>query len=71
MYKPQDVCPSAAKDANLYIKVLHEACLKVGGEHRLARILGVGVESIEHWLAGDGIPSESVFLKCVDIVEGE
>jgi DNA-binding transcriptional regulator YiaG len=42
----------------------------LGGEHRLAAYLGVSVDDVESWLNGRGTPSPSVFLRCVDLVEG-
>ena len=65
----QDVCPSAAKDSHIYFRALHEACLILGGEHRLAAYLGVQVEDVEAWLDGRRTPPDHVFLRCVDLVE--
>jgi len=31
--------------------------------------LGVEVELIDRWLQGQGIPPDSVFLACLDIVQ--
>jgi DNA-binding transcriptional regulator YiaG len=64
----QDVCPSTAQNTHVYVKTLHEACLILGGEHKLARHLGVPVELVEEWLNGRDVPSEAVFLRCVDLV---
>ena len=66
----QDICPSTAKNNHIYIRVLHDACLALGGEHKLAEYLGVAVEMIEHWLAGRGMPPDPVFLRCNDLVHG-
>lgn len=65
----QDICPSGAKDNHIYIRVLHEACKALGGEHKLALHLGVNVEEVEAWLQGRGLPPDPVFLACLDIVE--
>lgn len=64
-----DICPSTSKNSHVYVKTLHEACLILGGEHKLAAYLHVGVEDVELWLNGGGPPPASVFLRCVDLVE--
>lgn len=66
----QDICPSTSSNSHIYIKTLHEACLMLGGEHRLAAYLGVPVDDVESWLNGRGTPPPSVFLRCVDLVDG-
>ena len=67
-----DICPSTAKDQHIYLRILHEACKVLGGEHKLALRLGVEVELVDRWLQGKGIPPDSVFLACLDIVnQGE
>ena len=66
--KINDICPSAAKNDNIHVRTLHEACLAIGGEHKLAEHLGVDVCTVEAWLAGRGRPPDSVFLRCVDLV---
>lgn len=65
----QDICPSTSQNAHVYIKTLHTACLMLGGEHRLAAYLGVPTDVVEAWLNGRGTPPDSVFLRCVDLVE--
>ena len=65
----QDICPSTSHNAHIYIKTLHTACLMLGGEHKLAAYLGVSAEEVEAWLNGRGVPSDAVFLRCVDLVE--
>ena len=64
----QDICPSTSKNSHIYIKTLHEACLELGGEHRLAAYLGVSAEDVEGWLNGRGVPPDAIFLRCVDLV---
>ena len=64
----QDLCPSAAKNSHIYIRVLHDACVALGGEHKLAEYLGVDVDTIEAWLAGLGQPPDEVFLRCADLL---
>jgi hypothetical protein len=64
-----DICPSTSKNSHIYIRTLHDACLILGGGHKLASYLGVPVERVEAWLNGRGTPSDSVFLRCVDLVE--
>ena len=66
----EDICPSTSRNSHIYIRTLHEACLILGGEHRLAAYLGVPVEQVEDWLNGRGTPPDPVFLRCVDLVEG-
>jgi len=64
-----DICPSTAKNSHIYVKTLHEACLALGGEHKLASYLGVPVEVVEAWLNGRGVPPDPIFLRCVDLVQ--
>ena len=66
----QDICPSTAKNAHIYIRTLHDACKLLGGEHKLAEFLGVDVKTVERWLHGDCWPGDSVFLRCVDLLQG-
>ena len=65
----QDICPSTAKNAHIYVRTLHDACKLLGGEHKLAEYLGVQVALINAWLDGRGRPSDAVFLRCVDLLE--
>ena len=64
-----DICPSVAKDNHIFIRVLHDACKALGGEHKLALHLRVEVELVERWLQGKSIPPDSIFLACLDIVQ--
>jgi hypothetical protein len=66
----QDICPSASKDHHVYLRILHEACVVLGGEHHLARRLGVSPEEVDAWLKGHSLPPDHVFLACLDIVQG-
>ena len=65
----EDICPAADKNVNVFVRVLHEACLAVGGEHKLAEYLGVPVRFVERWLEGLGQPPDHVFLRCIDLLE--
>ena len=65
----QDICPSTAKNSHIYVRTLHDACVIIGGEQKLAEYLGVEVREIERWLAGFGRPPDAVFLRCVDLIE--
>ena len=65
----QDICPSTSKNSHIYIRTLHDACLILGGEHKLAAYLGVGVEEVAAWLNGRGRPSDDVFLRCIDLLQ--
>ena len=65
----QDICPSTTRNHHIYLRTLHEACLKVGGEHKLARYLGVDVQHVETWLNGFELPPDEIFLRCVDLVQ--
>lgn len=64
-----DICPSTSSNSHIYIRTLHDACLLLGGEHKLAQFLGVPVQRVEAWLNGHGTPPDSVFLRCLDLVE--
>ena len=66
----RDICPSAAKNEHIYARALHDACKALGGEHKLAECLGLSVRIINDWLNGKGRPPDSVFLRCVDVLEG-
>lgn len=65
----EDICPAANRNANVYVRVLHEACVTLGGEHQLANYLGVNVRLVESWLEGRSVPPDSVFLRCYDLIE--
>ena len=65
----QDICPSTAKNTHIYVRTLHDACKKIGGEQKLAQHLGVDVETIEAWLNGQSLPPDHVFLRCIDLIE--
>lgn len=66
----QDICPSTAKNEHIYVRTLHDACKALGGEHKLAEYLGVNVRIVNDWLNGKGRPPDSVFLRCVDLLDG-
>jgi hypothetical protein len=65
----QDICPSTARNAHIYIRTLHDACKAVGGEHKLAQYLDVHVKAIENWLNGIGRPPDVIFLRCLDLLD--
>ena len=67
----QDICPSQAKNTHIYIRLLHDACVFLGGEHKLAEYLGVDVATVESWLQGQGHPPDSVFLRCSDLLHSK
>jgi hypothetical protein len=67
----KDSCPSDGKNANVHARVLHDACLKLGGERHLAEYLNVSVGLVHAWLKGRGTPSDEIFLKCLDLLDGE
>jgi transcriptional regulator with XRE-family HTH domain len=64
----QDTCPSTAKNSHIYVRTLHDACKRLGGERKLADYLGVDARTISDWLNGVGHPSDSIFLRCVDVL---
>ena len=64
-----DICPSTSRNSHIYVRTLHDACVLLGGEHKLAAYLGVSIERIEAWLNGRGALPDSVFLRCLDLVE--
>ena len=63
-----DLCPSTAKNSHIYVRLLHDACIALGGEHKLAEYLGVDVATVEAWLQGRGLPPDEVFLRCHDLL---
>lgn len=65
----EDICPSTAKNSHVYVRLLHDACVELGGEHKLAHFLGVEVREVEAWLNGSGRPPDWVFLRCTDLLE--
>ena len=65
----QDICPSTARNAHIYIRTLHDACKALGGEHKLAQHLDVDVKAVENWLNGIGRPPDIVFLRCLDLLQ--
>ena len=67
----QDICPSTEKNRHIYLRLLHEACLALGGEHKLAAHLGVAVKEVEAWLSGASLPPDRIFLACLDIVQAK
>ena len=64
----QDICPTQHRNDNVHLRCLHEACVLLGGEHKLAAALGVDVEQVESWLKGHGQPPDWVFLRCYDLL---
>ena len=63
-----DICAAANPNANVHVRVLHDACLLLGGEHKLAEYLGVDAGLVERWLQGLGNPPDHVFLRCSDLL---
>jgi hypothetical protein len=64
----QDICPAPKRNQNIFIRVLHDACVALGGEHQLAEYLGVKVRVVELSLKGHGQPPDFVFLRCCDLL---
>jgi hypothetical protein len=64
-----DTCPSTHRNAHIYVRMLHDACLKLGGELKLAAYLGVDATAIDDWLNGRGKPPDAVFLLCLDLLQ--
>jgi DNA-binding transcriptional regulator YiaG len=67
----EDICPSTSRNSHIYIRMLHDACVLLGGEHKLAAYLGVPVQLVEAWLNGQGQPPDEVFLRCIDVLEAK
>lgn len=57
-----------ARVQDIYLRILHDTCRLLGGEHKLAQRLGVDVQQISSWLNGDGRPPDAVFLRCLDLI---
>jgi hypothetical protein len=64
----EDICPAKDRNANVFVRVLHEACRTLGGVHNLAEYLGVSVVLVEFWLDGRGQPPDAIFLRCSDLL---
>ena len=64
-----DNCPTNARNSSIHGRVLHDACLKLGGEHHLAAYLDVPVSLVDAWLKGRSTPPDDVFLKCLDLLD--
>ena len=62
-------CPNEPPKAELVVKLLHDLCVKLGGEQALADRLGLSLGIVHLWLLGRGHPPDDVFLKCVDLME--
>ncbi|HUQ75664.1 MAG TPA: hypothetical protein VM183_13145 [Burkholderiales bacterium] len=66
---PVPECPVApASRESTYARVLHRACLIVGGVAPLAHHLGVAEVELQKWLHGMQDPPYDVFLGAVEIV---
>ena len=65
----KDSCPDEGRNAHIHARVLHDACLKLGGERHLAGYLGISVALVDAWLKGRGAPPDEIFLKCLDLLE--
>lgn len=65
----KDTCPEDGKNATIKARVLHEACVKLGGEAHLAEYLEVPISLIDAWLKGRGQPPDEIFLKCLDLLD--
>jgi hypothetical protein len=62
-------CPLAPPEhSSVYSRALHRACLIVGGVEILGDRLSVDVEKLKHWMKGDEVPPETVFLACVEMI---
>jgi hypothetical protein len=55
----------------VYSRTLQKAAELSGGQKKLARYLRVPLAELEKWIAGDGTPPASVFLRAVDFVLDE
>jgi hypothetical protein len=60
-------CPPEPNNVQLVVKLLHDACIKLGSEQSLADYLGLSVGIVHVWLTGRGHPPDDVFLKCVKL----
>ena len=67
----KDICPAKDENHNIFVRVLHDACVELGGEHHLAGYLGIPVRLVEQWLNNESIPPDWVFLKCSDLLHSK
>jgi hypothetical protein len=56
-------------NAELFVRLLRDACARLGGEQSLAEHLGIPAGILHLWLRGSGHPTDDIFLKCVDLLE--
>jgi len=63
-----DICPSSSKNSHIYIKCLHEACVILGGEHKLAEYLGVPVTYVAQWLYATADLPDDMLEKIIDLL---
>jgi hypothetical protein len=54
----------------LYIQSVEDAAAVAGGYERLAAALGVNLDVVKGWCAGNEIPECSVFLRVIEIIAG-
>jgi len=64
-----DGCPEDGRNASIKVRVLHDACLRLGGEAHLAEYLDVPVSLVDGWLKGRGVPPDEIFLRCLDLLD--
>ena|SRR5690349_20493858 len=66
--KPAD-CPRApASRQSTLARVLHSACIILGGVPQLAAHLGVPAPILRDWLEGETEPPETMFLAALEVI---
>lgn len=67
-HRRMDTNYHSEKTRSIQVRIMHEARLVLGDEHRLADYLRVRVELVSIWLKGKMTPPDHVFLRCVDLL---
>ena len=61
--------PMDAANPRFETRTLREAALLLGGERKLAEFLDMALWLVSRWLEGLGQPPDSVFKRCVELIE--
>ena len=54
----------------VYADTLSRAAVAIGGDTRLAGVLGVPLRDLDRWLHGEAQPSTAIYHKALDLLIG-